>query len=136
MAKTWRSQPKLKGNNAGDIAVSAALILSGNNYAKIRMMFRFMNMGMCHLALHSYSQRTYTFPAIEEHWRQLQAELLLSRKGKEVVISGKWQHELSISALYTIYFNISDIQNVYKENCLCPITGPKFQCLCILFSNR
>ncbi|PIK35765.1 hypothetical protein BSL78_27409 [Apostichopus japonicus] len=93
VSKIWHSQPKLKGNNAGDIAVSAAVILSGNNYAKIKMMFRFMNLGMCHSALHSYSQRTYTFPAIEAHWKQLQTELLLARKGKTVVIAGDGRND-------------------------------------------
>ncbi|PIK62610.1 hypothetical protein BSL78_00506 [Apostichopus japonicus] len=48
---------------------------------------------MCHSALHSYSQRTYTFPAIEAHWKQLQTELLLARKGKTVVIAGDGRND-------------------------------------------
>ncbi|XP_071843617.1 uncharacterized protein [Apostichopus japonicus] len=81
------------------------------------MMFRFMNMGMCHLALYNYCQRTYTFPAIELHWKQLHTELLLVRKGKSVIISGDGRNDspghCAQYCTYTVMdYNTGDILDV------------------------
>ena len=42
----WNSQPTLKfGMQVGDIMLASNILLSGNNYAKIAVLFKFMNMG-------------------------------------------------------------------------------------------
>lgn len=88
VCKRWDSQPKARRNFAGDIALSAAIIFSGNNYEKISTMFHHMKMGVVNRDLHSTVQREYTFPAIEEYWLSIQDGLLESRRGKDVIISG------------------------------------------------
>lgn len=43
----WNSQPTFKyGMQAGDFLLASNIILSGNNYAKVALLFRFMNMGI------------------------------------------------------------------------------------------
>ncbi|XP_059378891.1 uncharacterized protein LOC132114662 [Carassius carassius] len=43
----WSSQPNFKyGMLAGDFMLACNILLSGNNYAKISLLFKFMNMGM------------------------------------------------------------------------------------------
>ncbi|XP_054591657.2 uncharacterized protein [Nothobranchius furzeri] len=43
----WNSQPTFKfGMQAGDFMLSSNILLSGNNFAKIALMFKYMNMGM------------------------------------------------------------------------------------------
>ncbi|XP_078123337.1 uncharacterized protein LOC144528554 isoform X1 [Sander vitreus] len=44
---SWTSQPSFKsGMSAGDFLLGANILLSGNSYAKVSLLFRFMNMGV------------------------------------------------------------------------------------------
>ena len=44
----WSSQPQIrkKGSYAGDFLLATNILLSGNNYAKVALLFRFMHMSM------------------------------------------------------------------------------------------
>lgn len=88
ISKRWDSQPKVKRNYAGDVALSAAIVISGNNYAKIAMLLKCLNMGVVHSSLHLVIQRDYTFPAIDSYWEGVQDALLKERQGKDIVIAG------------------------------------------------
>ncbi|KAJ8046721.1 hypothetical protein HOLleu_05492 [Holothuria leucospilota] len=117
VSKKWNSQPKVRRNFAADISLSAAILLSGNNYSKIRMLFRCMNLGMCNSNLHYYIQRTYTCPAISEYWSGMQKDILDARKGQEVIVSGDGRNDSpGFSAQYCTYtcmdYNTSDILHV------------------------
>ena len=41
---TWASQPMLHGMYAGNLLVPACLLLSGNNFAKLALMAKFLNL--------------------------------------------------------------------------------------------
>ena len=43
----WSSQPylSLKGTSAGDFLLATNILISGNNYQKIALLFKFMNLG-------------------------------------------------------------------------------------------
>ena len=41
----WSSQPRLEGMYAGNLLIPTCLLFSGNNYAKVALMARFLNLG-------------------------------------------------------------------------------------------
>ncbi|KAJ8017607.1 hypothetical protein HOLleu_44868 [Holothuria leucospilota] len=115
--KRWDSQPKLRRNYAGDIGLSASILFSGNNYNKIKMLLKCLNMGICHANLHHYVQRTYTCPVVEDYWNGMQSQILAARRDHEVVISGDGRNDSpGFSAQYCTYttmdYNTGDILNV------------------------
>ncbi|KAJ8026489.1 hypothetical protein HOLleu_31320 [Holothuria leucospilota] len=117
ISKKWDSQPKVKRNFAGDLGLSAAILFSGNNYSKVKMLFKCLNLGICNSTLHWYAQRTYTCPAINEYWEGLQREILDARSGQEVVISGDGRNDSpGFSAQYCTYttmdYHTNDILHV------------------------
>ena len=42
---SWSSQPMLHGMHAGNLLVPSTVVLSGNNFAKIALMAKFLNLG-------------------------------------------------------------------------------------------
>ncbi|XP_071792699.1 uncharacterized protein [Asterias amurensis] len=85
----WIGQPQLNGVNMGDLAMSAAIMFSGNQYAKIKMMCHVMKLGLPYETLYYQIQRNYLLPCISNYWNQLQGDVLSKRQGKEVVICGE-----------------------------------------------
>ena len=47
----WSSQPYLssKGTTAGDFLLATNILISGNNYQKVALLFKFMKLGMSYI---------------------------------------------------------------------------------------
>ncbi|TKS89382.1 Zinc finger protein [Collichthys lucidus] len=83
----WNSQPVMNfGMQAGDFLLSTNILLSGNNYAKVALLFNFMNMGMVSKnAFHSI-QGSYCVDAIKEFWEERRTEAISRLRGKDVMV--------------------------------------------------
>lgn len=97
----WNSQPLLKfGMQSGDFMLSTNILLSGNNYTKIALLFRYMKMGMVANPTFFNIQNTYCVDAIKDFWLQKRAEVFARLKEKDhVVVLGKY------SLLYQNVYN-------------------------------
>ena len=73
----WCSQPTVKyGMLAGDFMLASNILLSGNNYGKVSLLFQFMNMGMVDRSSFFLIQDTYCVDTIKECWEERRAEAI------------------------------------------------------------
>ncbi|CAM4512360.1 unnamed protein product [Leuciscus chuanchicus] len=83
----WNSQPVLKfGMQAGDFLLSTNILLSGNNYTKVALLFKFMNMRMVNPNTYYTMQETYCVDPIKDFWEEKRSEAISRLKGKDVVL--------------------------------------------------
>uniref|UniRef100_A0A8D0L586 Uncharacterized protein n=1 Tax=Sphenodon punctatus TaxID=8508 RepID=A0A8D0L586_SPHPU len=89
VAFEWSSHPLIKGETyAGDLALSAAIILSGNNFGKISQMADFMKLTFVSANAFFSMQRHFIVPTIESFWCRMKQHILEELHGKDVVIMG------------------------------------------------
>lgn len=85
----WNSQPVTEsGIQAGDFLLSANIVLSGSSYAKVSLLFNFMNMGMVDWKTFCSVQDGCCVDAIKELWEERRAAALRRLQGKDVVLLG------------------------------------------------
>ncbi|KAA0722789.1 hypothetical protein E1301_Tti008711 [Triplophysa tibetana] len=83
----WNSQPVVKfGMQAGDFLLSTNILLSGNNYGKVALLFKFMNMGMVNTNTFFSIQDTYCVDTIKDFWEQRRNESVSQLQGKDVIV--------------------------------------------------
>ncbi|KAK5909301.1 hypothetical protein CesoFtcFv8_003245 [Champsocephalus esox] len=78
----WKgcSQPTLKdGMLVGDFVLASSILLSGNNFAKMSLLFRFMNMGMVERPSFFRIQHSYCVDSIKDFWNQKRAKLITTQ---------------------------------------------------------
>lgn len=67
----WSSQPYFKfGMLAGDFMLAVNVLLSGNNDAKIALLFKFMNMGMIDPSIFFKIQDRFCVDTIKDFWNK------------------------------------------------------------------
>lgn len=88
------------------------ILLSGNNYRKIQLLFNFMCMGMVAESTFFGIQSEYCLKPVEEFWIQSREKALSKLRQKtEVVVLGKCHFRMSINVctvLETGYIMIYD----------------------------
>ncbi|XP_038595376.1 uncharacterized protein LOC119918714 [Micropterus salmoides] len=83
----WNSQPVMKcGTQAGDFLLSTNILLSGNDYAKVALLFKFMNMGMVKKNTFVSIQDAYCVDTVKAFWEERRTEALSGLQGKDVVV--------------------------------------------------
>lgn len=67
------------------------ILLSGNNYNKIALLFKFMNMGMVADTTFCSIQDAYCVDSVKDFWEKKREEVLAPLKSKDgVVVLGKF----------------------------------------------
>ncbi|XP_070578694.1 uncharacterized protein [Ptychodera flava] len=85
----WCSQPIMKRRlHSGDILTSAAILLSGNNHAKISLFAKILNMKIVSPSSFHKIQKHYLVPSIDEYWFQHQREILDKYRDRDIVVLG------------------------------------------------
>ncbi|XP_045924706.1 uncharacterized protein LOC123982847 [Micropterus dolomieu] len=83
----WNSQPVMKcGTQAGDFLLSTNILLSGNDYAKVALLFKFMNMVMVKKNTFVSIQDAYCVDTVKSFWEERRTEALSGLQGKDVVV--------------------------------------------------
>lgn len=67
-------------------------MLSGNNYTKVALLFRFMCLGIVSPAQFDRIQSLYIVPAVMEYWEKLRTTTIQQLQGKALILAGKWSH--------------------------------------------
>lgn len=89
IVKKWCSQPVLNRRmNSGDLQFASAVLLSGNNFQKISLFAKFLNLPAISNTTFHKIQRTYLIPSIDEFWSEKQEETINLFRGQELVILG------------------------------------------------
>lgn len=87
----WTSQPAFKfGMLAGDFMLGTNILLSGNNYSKVALLFHFMNMGMLSATSFYRIQDTYCVDTIAEFWDDKRSEVIQRLQDQDVVCLGEF----------------------------------------------
>lgn len=79
------------GMLAGDFMLATNILLSGSNYAKVSLLFQFMNMGMVDRSSFFTIQDTYSIDTVKEFWEERRAEAINRLQDRDVVILGNVQ---------------------------------------------
>lgn len=88
--KSWDSQPIVRRMRAGDVLLSSAIIVSGNNYEKVGLLFKFVGLGILSQPSHFKIQTKYSCPVINDKFQELIERNIKKYIGKDVVVIGKW----------------------------------------------
>ena len=73
--RTWASQPKVDRMYIGNVLTSAALLFSGNQYAKVSRMFHYMRVPFVSKSSFEKHQNDILFPIIIDAWKTQQQHL-------------------------------------------------------------
>ena len=86
----WRSLPLIRNMPAGNLALSAAILLSGSQAAKSLRMLDILGLASISSSTFFRHQSSYLQPAIMEVYNQQQKELIadLVRRGGDLVLCG------------------------------------------------
>ncbi|KAL0973462.1 hypothetical protein UPYG_G00204060 [Umbra pygmaea] len=117
----WSSQPTFKyGMLAGDFMLACNILLSGNNYAKISLLFKFMKMGMVDRSSFFRIQDTYCVDTIKDFWNDKRAEIItkLQSKGPIVALGDARMDSPGFCAQYCTYTTMENEskQIIYMVN--------------------
>ncbi len=100
----WAAQPSCNKIRAGNLMLASALLLSGNSYTKVGMMFNFCNLQYFSSTLFNQYQQLYIIPAINEFWEQHKQQVWEDKQGKDIVLSGDGRNDSpGHSAQYCTY---------------------------------
>ncbi|XP_016521480.1 uncharacterized protein LOC103130530 [Poecilia formosa] len=111
----WNSQPTFKdGMQAGDFLLASNIILSGNYYAKVALLFKFMKLGIVDWSTFLKIQDTYCVGTIKDFWDSSRADVVSRLKSKEnvVVLAGGHMGSPGSSAQFCTY---TIMENETKE---------------------
>lgn len=76
---------------SNNLQAAAAVLLCGNNFAKIERFAQFWGLSFISPSTFSRVQKLYCIPAIDEWWQWMRAELIDEFQNKELVVSGDGQ---------------------------------------------
>ncbi len=79
---------RAKGVPAGDVLTCFSILLSGNNFHKISLLFSFMNLGMPSEPFFHEVQHSYCCPVIESCWEETKKATHDDLEGKDVILAG------------------------------------------------
>ena len=66
--------------------LSMKILLSGNNYQEVALLFKFMNMGMVAAGTHFRLQDVYCIEPVQEYWEKTWAEFIERLRQKDHVV--------------------------------------------------
>lgn len=107
---SWESQPILRnGVNLADLKLSAAILLSGNNFEKIELMFRFIDLPLVSQSSHYRFQQKYFIPSIDTFWQNVLSDNLNRALLQDIIFLGDGRMDSpGYCAKYCTYIGIDD----------------------------
>ena len=107
----WAAQPSCDKIRAGNLTLASALLLSGNSYTKVGMMFNFCNLQYFSSTLFNQYQQLYIIPAINEFWEEHKQQVWSDKRGKDIVLSSDGRNDSpGHSAQYCTY-SLADMED-------------------------
>ncbi|KAK7127263.1 hypothetical protein R3I94_018450 [Phoxinus phoxinus] len=104
---------------AGDYMLAINILLSGNNYRKISLLFDFMKLGMVDRSSFYRIQDAYCVDTVEEFWTEKRNEVIaqVQSKGPVVVLGDARMDSPGFSAQYCTYTAMDNSSTgTYKDS--------------------
>ena len=109
----WCSSDKVNGVYAINLQAMASIILSGNLYAKISLMAKFLNLKIPSEVTFYRIAKLYVNPTIDHWWNEMQSLLYQLFKGKELFLGADGRNDSpGHSATYCTYTFMDPISNL------------------------
>jgi hypothetical protein len=107
----WAAQQSCNLIRAGNLSLASALLLSGNSYTNVGLMFNFCNLQYFSSTLFNQYQQLYIIPAINEFWEQHKQQVWSEKAGKDAILSGDGRNDSpGHSAQYCTY-SLADMED-------------------------
>lgn len=101
--------------HAGDFLLGTNILLSGNNYAKISLLFKFMNLGMVDSTTFYTLQDSYCVDTIKDFWTEKRSEIISQLQSQgPVVVLGKLYASTHTQCYYLIHMFVCCDLHVLK----------------------
>lgn len=89
VSHSWRSQPVIRGGALlGNIKMAGAILLSGNNYQKVALLCKFLNLGLVSSYSFHQIQSHYVVPSVEKLWEKVKGTAQEELRANNVVVAG------------------------------------------------
>lgn len=87
----WSSQPVIRRMNVGDLLLCSSIVMSGNNYHKIKLLSTCLNLAMVSSSTFHRIQNRIINPVIKVKWDEMQKQNIQKAKalGRPVILKGK-----------------------------------------------
>ena len=86
---TWKSQPQLSRQvSKGDLMISSAIMFSGNNFAKLQLFSRFLDIPFVSESSYHRFQSFYVTPVVDEFWLHIRQECIKRSADRDIILLG------------------------------------------------
>ena len=82
-------QETVNGSHVGDIKLASSILLSGNNFLKVKRLADFMNLHIFSSRLFTAMQNNYVCPVVEAEFSDMLAKAREKCKDEDVVVCGR-----------------------------------------------
>eukprot|EP00079_Xenopus_tropicalis_P038855 XP_017952626.1 PREDICTED: UPF0553 protein C9orf64 homolog isoform X1 [Xenopus tropicalis] len=101
----WDSQPRKGSIYYGNLLMSASILLSGSDFAKVYAMNKLLKLKQMSPSAFKRYQSNYFIPVIDHHWKTEQDKLIKHISGKSVFLVG--DHDINIPGSFSKYCTYS-----------------------------
>jgi hypothetical protein len=106
------SSHEVNGIYGNNLMAAACIMLSGNNFGKVRRMARFYGLEFLAKSTYHRFQRLYLIPEVNEWWSWMRQEILDEFAGKDIVVGGDGQCDSpGFNAKNLCYFMVENSTN-------------------------
>ena len=110
-AGRWGAQPMCENLRAGNLLLASALLLSGNSYTKVGLMFRFFKLQYFSKTLFTQYHSLYIAPAVNEFWEQHKQELWEEKTGQDIILSGDGRNDSPGHCAQYSTYSLADMED-------------------------
>ena len=89
----WASQPTCDKLRAGNLLLASSILLSGNSFTKVGLLFKFLYLQYFSSTFFYWYQNLYIAPAVDDYWKSMQKDLWQERAGNNVILSGDGRND-------------------------------------------
>ena len=98
---------------ANNLQVVTSIMVSGNQFAKIERMARFLHLQFMSKSTYYRFQRLYVVPGINEWWMWMKQELVTEFSGQDVVVRGDGQCDSPVFNAKNICYFVMEVTSNY-----------------------
>ena len=110
------SSHELNTMYVNNLQTAAAVLLSGNNFGKVKHLADSINLAFISKSSYFRMQRLYLVPAVNEWWEWMRGELINEFRGQDIILSGDGQCDSpGFSAKNLCYF-LMEVSSKYILN--------------------
>ena len=121
-----------------NLQIAAAVLLSGNNFGKVKCLAESINLGFISKSSYFRMQKLYLLPAVNEWWEWMRGKLMNEFRGQDIIVSGDGQCDspgfsaknlcyfiMEVSSKYILHVQIVDKRHVSLVSANMEVEGLK-----------